>query len=193
MTSLLQAAGLTWTRDGDVRAAVVVDGITYAVLIPSSSVRFVIERHAAAEGLSLPSGVGAVDLVGWFGSSLVKKARKAAKGVYRKAKRVARKTVRTIKSTAKKAASTGANLWKHARKLATSDEFSYLVLRSSVVCPAVGGPAFAALKAAQQADRMLKTGSKAASTIRRNVRAIATAPSRTPKQRLLLSALQSTR
>ena len=189
---LLTAAGLSWQRGGDVRVSVSYAGAAYSVLIPSESVRFVIERHAAQEHLALPAGVGAVDLVGWFGSKLLKKAKRAAKGVYKKAKKVAKKTVKTLRATAKKAVPIGKKLWDYTRKAVTSDELGYLVLASSVVCPAIGGPAFMALQAAKRADKMLKAGGVAAKTVQSNVRRIASGP-QTSNGRLLLSALKSTR
>jgi hypothetical protein len=188
---LLTAAGLSWQRSGDVIASVVYNGRQYSVMIPSSSVRFHIQAAAQAEGLALPQAVGDVDIIGWFGSSLLKKATKAGRSLYRKAKKVARRTVRAVRKTAKAAASGGHALWGYARKAVNSKELGYLVLASAAVCPAIGGPAFMALQTAKRVSSALDQGGAVARQVASNVRSLAAARNPTPFQNLMLSALRS--
>lgn len=188
---MLREAGLLWRADGSVVVAVVTDRATYRVLVPVQSVRFEIERAAKAEQLSLPDGIGDVDLVGWFGSKVWKKAKKAARGVARKVKKVAKRVTKRVRQVA----NTGVRLWKetsrYAGKVMQSREFGAVLAASAIACPAIGGPAFAAVQVANQARRALDAGGAAAQIAKQQVRHFASKPARSQREKLLSAALWS--
>jgi hypothetical protein len=189
--SLLHSAGLTWHPNGDVSVEIEWNNKVYAVHVPVSSVRFEIRKAALEEGLSELSTVGDLELVGWFGSSLWKKAKKAVKHIYKKAKSVAKKAVRGIK----KAAQVGHALWRTTYKAAgsvlASKTFGGLLMASSFICPAIGGPALGAYLAAKGVKASLDAGGKIARVAASNVRRLAQGRAPTVNHRLLLSAFRS--
>jgi hypothetical protein len=196
--SMLQSAGLHWHAGGDVTVEVQWNGQTYAVHVPVSSVRFEIRKAAMAEGLHELSTVGDLELVGWFGSSLWKKAKKAVKSVYKKAKKVAKSAVHGIK----KAAQAGHTLWRTTYRAAgsvyrtagsvlSSKTFGGLLMASSLICPAIGGPALGAYLAARGVKSSLDAGGQVAKMAAQNVRRLASGRAPTVNQQLLLSALRS--
>ena len=189
--SLLHAAGLSWHSGGDVTVSVAWGGSVYLVHVPVSSVRFELRKAAAEEGLVELNSVGDLELVGWFGSKIWKKAKKSVKSVYKKAKKVAKKAVKGIK----KAANAGHALWrstyKYAGKALNSRAFGTLVTASALVCPAIGGPALGAYMAAKGVQTSINAGGAVARTAVSNVRRLVSGRAPTVNQRLLLSALRS--
>lgn len=200
--SLLHAAGLSWHSGGDVTVSVAWGGTTYLVHVPVSSVRFEIRKAAAEVGLIELNSVGDLELVGWFGSKIWKKAKKAVKSVsksvssvsrsvYRQAKTVAKKAVKGIK----KAANAGHALWrstyKYAGKALNSKAFGTLVTASALVCPAIGGPALGAYMAAKGVQASVSAGGAVAKIAVENVKRLASGRYPTLPQKLLVSALKS--
>ena len=196
MTNLLQAAGFTWTPEGDCTVAATVDGNTYLVHVPSASVRFELRKACRLEGLDFANEVGDVDVLGWFGGKIWKKAKKAVKkvthAVKKKIKAVAKRTI----SSVRKIAHSGVRLWKatskYAGKALNNKYVGGLVLASAFVCPAIGGPALAAYSAARAAYATYKVGGAAAQNVASNVRRLAQGRSPTLNQKLLTSAFRST-
>jgi hypothetical protein len=210
-SNILHATGLKWQPLGDVHVAVVLpDRRRLAVVVPAAQVRYAIRKAAAEEQFEIPSHVGDVELIGWFGSKLWKKAKhvvkkavhhvtKAAKSVARKAYKVAKKVVKHVK----KAAWTGAIVWRTAykyagkpmlkfgQKIAQSKEFGALLAASAIVCPAIGGPAMAAYVVANRAAAMYRIGGAAAKTVSSNVKRLAHGKRPTLNQRMLKSAFRS--
>lgn len=206
MTHMLQAAGLSWSADGDCTVAATVDGNTYLVHVPASSVRFELRKACRLEGFDFANEVGDVDVLGWFGGKILKKAKKAAKSVVKKAKKVARRTVSSVKQIAKTATVVhrmaanqalkygqryGAKALNAGGQVLTSKYLAGAVAASALVCPAIGGPALAAYAAARAAYGTYKAGGAAAQTVATNVRRLASGKSPTVNQQLLLSALRS--
>lgn len=201
MTNYLQAAGLTWSADGDCTVAVQLDGSVYLAKIPASSVRFELRKAARIEGMNLEA-LGDVDILGWFGGTLWRKAKKAVKKVSRAVHKVAKKVAKRTVSSLRSIANQGAKYWRAARKYGgsaisfgvkalRSKEFGALLAASSFVCPAIGGPALAAYAAANRATAMIRQGGSAANTIKKNVRRIAGSKRQTVNQRMLLEAFRS--
>lgn len=195
MTNLLQAAGFTWTPEGDCTVAVTLAGNTYLVHVPSASVRFELRKACRLEGLDFANEVGDVDVLGWFGGKIWRKAKKAVKkvtkAVTKKVKAVAKRTI----SSVRKAANTGVRLWKatskYAGKALANKYVGGLVLASAAVCPAIGGPALAAYSTARAAYSTARAGGAAARLVQTNVRRLAQGRSPSVNQRLLLSAFRS--
>jgi hypothetical protein len=195
MTNLLQAAGFTWTPEGDCTVAATVDGNTYLVHVPSASVRFELRKACRLEGLDFANEVGDVDILGWFGGKIWRKAKKAVKkvtkAVTKKVKAVAKRTI----SSVRKAANTGVRLWKatskYAGKALANKYVGGLVLASAAVCPAIGGPALAAYSTARAAYSTYRAGGAAAQAVASNVRRLAQGRYPTVNQRLLTSAFRS--
>lgn len=196
----LAAPGLTWHPTGDVRVRVDVPNEgTVSVLVPASTVVAALRRASQEEGLAVPSHVGDVDIVGWFGSKIWKKAKKAVKGVAKKAAKVVKKTVKVVK----KAAYHGAIVWRTAykyagkpalklgAKLAKSKEFGALLMASAAVCPAVGGPALAAYVVANRAAAAVRVGGAAGKAAVANIKRVAHGKSPTLNQKYLKAALRS--
>lgn len=200
--SLLHAAGLSWHAGGDVTVSVAWGGATYLVHVPVSSVRFEIRKAAAEVGLTELNSVGDLELVGWFGSKIVKKAKKAAKSVYKKASKVAKRTVRVVKSVAKNATIFHRAILKKASPYArqalhagttvlNSKYFAAAIAGSAIICPAIGGPALGAYMAAKGVQASLMAGGAVARTAVNNVQRLARGQNPTVNQRLLLSSLRS--
>lgn len=192
MTNLLQAAGFSWTPDGDCTVAATVDGDTYLVHVPAASVRFELRKACRLEGLDFANEVGDVDVLGWFGGKIWRKAKKAVKkvtkAVTKKVKAVAKRTI----SSVRKAANTGVRLWKATAGKALANKYvGGLVLASAAVCPAIGGPALAAYSTARAAYSTARAGGAAARLVQTNVRRLAQGRSPSVNQRLLLSAFRS--
>src|SRR5512133_990666 len=221
-TNILHAPGLKWHPSGDVRVSVKLpDARVLDVMVPANDVRYAIRESSAEVGFEIPEHVGDVELIGWFGSKLWKKAKKAVKSVVkkakhvvkkaahgvakgaswvaRKAKHVAKKVIRKVKKIAWK----GAFIWKAAAKyagkpmlkwgikLAQSKEFGALIAATAVVCPAVGGPAMAAYLIANRAAAAYKAGGAAAKVVSHNVKRLAAGKSPSLDQRMMRSALRS--
>jgi hypothetical protein len=144
--------------------------------------------------------------VGWFGSSIWKKAKKAAKSVYKKVKKVAKRTVRVVKSVAKTATifhravlqqgyKYGMRYGRKALSAGTavlnSKYFAAAITASALVCPAIGGPALGAYMAAKGVQASLMAGGAVARTAVNNVQRLARGQNPTVNQRMLLSALRS--
>ena len=170
-------------------------GSVYLVHVPVSSVRFELRKAAAEEGLVELNSVGDLELVGWFGSKIWKKAKKSVKSVYKKAKKVAKKAVKGIK----KAANAGHALWrstykyagKYAGKALNSKAFGTLVTASALVCPAIGGPALGAYMAAKGVQASVSAGGAIGKIAAENVKRLASGRYPTLNQKLLVSALKS--
>jgi hypothetical protein len=221
-TNILHAPGLKWHPSGAVRVSVKLpDARVLDVMVPANDVRYAIRESSAEVGFEIPEYVGDVELIGWFGSKLWKKAKKAVKHVVkkakhavkkaahgvakgasyvaRKAKKVAKKVIRKVKKIAWK----GAFIWKAAAKyagkpmlrwgvkLAQSKEFGALIAATAIACPAIGGPAMAAYLIANRAAAAYKTGGAAAKTVATNVKRLAAGKNPTLDQKLLKSALRS--
>jgi hypothetical protein len=210
-TNILHSPGLKWQPLGDVHVDVTLpDRRRLAVVVPASTVRYAIRKAAAEEQFDIPSHVGDVELIGWFGSKLWKKAKKAVKSVVKhtakavksvakKAYKVAKKVVKHVK----KAAWTGAIIWKTAykyagkpmlkfgSKLLQSKEFGALLSASALVCPAIGGPAMAAYLVANRASAAYRAGGAAAKTVASNVKRLAHGKKPTISQKYLKAAFRS--
>jgi len=221
-TNMLHAPGLRWQPMGDVHVDMVLpDRRRVEVVVPASTVRYAIRKAAAEENFEIPEHVGDVEIIGWFGSKLWKKAKKTVKSVVHKAKKavksvahhvskaakhVAKKAWKVAKKVVKhvkKAAWTGLIVWREAYKyagkpmlklglkLAKSKEFGALIAASAVVCPAIGGPAMAAYLIANRAAAMYSAGGAAAKTVKDNVTRLAHGKNPTLNQKYLKAALKS--
>jgi hypothetical protein len=199
--SALHAPGLRWHARGDVTViARNADGSYSEVMVPASCVRSAIRRAAAEEQLEIPSHVGDVDIVGWFGSSLWKKAKKTVKSVVRKVKKVAKKVVHHVKRVAKKALKPIKKVYRFAAKplvnlamkVSESKTFGALLYASMMVCPAaVGGSTFAAWMSAHSAAKTIRAGGAAAKLVKNNIKKLASKKMPSLNQKYLIAALQS--
>jgi hypothetical protein len=199
--SVLNSPGLRWHPRGDVTVlSRNADGSFSEVMVPASCVRSAIRRSAAEEQLEIPSHVGDVDIVGWFGSSLWKKAKKAVKSVVKKVKKVAKKVVHHVKRVANKALKPVKKIYRFAAKplvdlgmkLSESKTFGALIYASMMVCPAaVGGQTFAAWMTANSAAKTIRSGGAAAKSMSENIKRLAAKQMPSLSQKYLLAALRS--
>jgi hypothetical protein len=154
MAKTLKSIGWKWdTASGILWANIAYsDGTASALGIPLAQVVATFERHASELGLVAGPYVAGVDSVEGFFSSVRKMAKKATK---------------TVKKAVKKTQKTLAKGIKAAGKAAGNKYLKGAVAGLAVAFPAVGGPALAALTAANAAYATYQKADSALSDVRR--------------------------
>jgi hypothetical protein len=197
MERILKTVSWNWDRPSCVLwgHATFTDGSTASVGVPLAKVVSTFELHAAEQGITAAPYVGAVDSVDGFFSGLKRLAKKAYKGV-KKAVKATRKTL--------------AKGIKAAGSVVQSKLLKTAVSGLAVAFPAVGGPALAALTAANAAYGSYKKAGSAITAVSKgkpfpgmppalrqglrvvnSVKKLASAPRRTAMQSMGLAALRS--
>lgn len=153
MAKTLKSIGWKWdTASGILWANVAYsDGTASALGIPLAQVVATFERHASELGLVAGPYVAGVDSVEGFFSSVKKMAKKATK---------------TVKKAVKKTQKTLAKGIKAAGKAAGNKYVMGAVGGLAVAFPAVGGPALAALTAANAAYKTYQQADKALGVVK---------------------------
>ena len=153
-------------------------GRRWRVSVPVEVAHLALDHAFAAEGIREPAELGELPSCG----GLLKRARRASRKAGRKATRALGKAGKAVA--------------KGAKKLVQSKALAAIVGASAIVCPAVGGPALAALAAGKAAAKVADAASRGDPKARQAAVRLASnasrlSESRHPMARLAVAGLRS--